>query len=430
MTTQLHRAKHGIITDAMRAAATDERLDPEFVRAEIAAGRMIIPANVNHANVKPTAVGAATRCKINANIGNSAMASSIDDELAKLDVAIKYGADAVMDLSTGDAVDAIRTAIIERSRVPVGTVPIYEAAQGIERIEDLTVDAFFNVIEKHARQGVDFITVHCGLLKEHVPLAMKRVTGIVSRGGALTAKWMQENDEENPLYANFDRLLDICGRYDLCLSLGDGLRPGSLADASDEAQFAELEVLGDLTRQARARDVQVMVEGPGHIPFDQIEMNVKRQIEACDGAPFYVLGPLVTDIAAGYDHITSAIGGTMAAYAGAAMLCYVTPKEHLGLPTADDVRRGVVAHRIAAHAADIALGKSGARERDDRISRARFSLDWEAQYREMLDPDRAREYYASSRPESQPGTSEVCSMCGPNFCAMKISSKLSKLKCC
>jgi phosphomethylpyrimidine synthase len=423
--TQLHHAKRGIVTDAMRAAAADERLDADFVRAEIATGRMIIPANMNHSDVKPTAVGSAARCKINANIGNSSMASSIHCEIEKLDVAMRYGADAVMDLSTGDAVDDIRAAIVERSTLPVGTVPIYEAAQGVERIEDLAVGSFFDIIEKHARQGVDFVTVHCGLLKEHVPLAAKRITGIVSRGGALTARWMEKNGEENPLYANFDRLLDICERYDLCLSLGDGLRPGSLADASDEAQFAELEVLGNLTKRARERDVQVMVEGPGHIPFDQIEMNVKRQIEACDGAPFYVLGPLVTDIAAGYDHITSAIGGTMAAYSGAAMLCYVTPKEHLGLPTADDVRRGVVAHRIAAHAADIALGKPGARERDDRISRARFALDWEAQYGEMLDPDRAREYYASSRPEPRRGDSEACSMCGPNFCAMKISKQLS-----
>jgi len=418
--TQMHHALKGVITKEMKKAAEDEGLEPSFIRDQIASGRMIIPANINHAHVKPTAIGMEARCKINANIGNSAWASDIDEELRKLDIAVRYGADAVMDLSTGENIDAIRTKIIKYSTVPVGTVPIYEAAQEVENIEDLSVDRFFAVIEKHALQGVDFITVHCGLLKEHIPMAAERLTGIVSRGGALTARWMSKRDEQNPLYTHFDRLLTICRKYDMSLSLGDGLRPGSLADASDAAQFAELDVLGELTMRARAKEVQVMVEGPGHIPFDQIGMNIKRQVEVCEGAPFYVLGPLVTDIAAGYDHITSAIGGTMAAYAGASMLCYVTPKEHLGLPDCEDVRAGVIAHKIAAHAADIARGKKGSRERDDRLSRARFSLDWEGQFKEMLDPDRAREYYTASK------VSDVCSMCGPKFCAMRISSELKK----
>ncbi len=429
--TQLHYARRGIITEEMRWAASEESLEPAVIRDEIAAGRMIIPANVNHPHVRPTAIGMRARCKINANIGNSAWASSPDDELEKLDVAVACGADAVMDLSTGDDLDAIRARIIERSPVPVGTVPLYEAAQTVDAIEALSARDLLAVIEKHARQGVDFVTVHCGLLKRHIPLATKRLTGIVSRGGALIARWMMERDEENPLYTRFDDLLGICRRYDLALSLGDGLRPGSLADASDEAQFAELDVLGELTARARTKEVQVMVEGPGHIPFDQIAMNVQRQMERCDGAPFYVLGPLVTDIAAGYDHIASAIGGTMAAYAGASMLCYVTPKEHLGLPTVEDVRQGVVAHRIAAHAADIARGRPGCRDRDDRVSRARAALDWEGQYREMLDPERARTYHTESQRSaanawSSHGGSEVCSMCGPKFCALRISDELKR----
>jgi phosphomethylpyrimidine synthase len=417
--TQMHYARRGIITDKMKHVAQDERLEPEFVREEIAAGRMIIPANINHPHVKPIAIGRSAKCKINANIGNSSWASGIDEELKKLHTAIKYGADAVMDLSTGDNIDEIRAKIIKASTVPVGTVPIYEAAHTVDQIEDLSVDTLFEVIEKHARQGVDFITVHCGLLKDHVRLATERLTGIVSRGGALTARWMIERNEENPLYTHFDRLLGICQNYDMALSLGDGLRPGSLADASDAAQFAELDVLGELTRRAREASVQVMVEGPGHIPFNQIEMNVKRQIEVCDGAPFYVLGPLVTDIAAGYDHITSAIGGTLAAYSGASMLCYVTPKEHLGLPDIEDVREGVISHKIAAHAADVALGRPGSRDRDDRLSKARFALDWKNQFEEMLDPDKAREFYTASR-----SPDEACSMCGPKFCAMRLSGQL------
>lgn len=429
--TQMHYAKRGIITGEMKYVAQVERIDPELVRKEIAEGRLIIPANINHPHLKPIGIGRACTCKINANIGNSSVSSDRCMEVSKLAVAVEAGADAVMDLSTGPEIDTIRRAIVADSRVPIGTVPLYEAAEMVERIEELTVDQIFEVIERHAAQGVDFVTVHCGLLREHVPLAAKRTTGIVSRGGALTARWMQINGQENPLYEYYDRLLEICRRYDLTLSLGDGLRPGSLADASDAAQFAELATLGELTRRARNADVQVMVEGPGHIPFNEIEMNIRRQIELCDGAPFYVLGPLVTDIAAGHDHITSAIGGTMAAYAGASMLCYVTPKEHLGLPNIDDVRAGVIAHKIAAHAADIARNRPGARERDDELSRARYALNWERQFELLLDPATARKYWQEANVSKDEGrgtrdTERVCSMCGPKFCAMKISQEIKE----
>jgi phosphomethylpyrimidine synthase len=414
----------------MEFVARDEGIDAELVRSEITKGRLIISANVNHPNVRPTGIGHACRCKINANIGNSALLSDESCELRKLSVAIEAGSDAVMDLSTGDRIDEIRRSIVAASPVPVGTVPIYEAAEGVDEIEDMTVDAFFDVIERHAKQGIDFITVHAGLLREHVPMALKRTCGIVSRGGALTARWMEKNGRENPLYTNFDRLLEICRRHDMALSLGDGLRPGSLADASDEAQFAELKTLGELCRKAWDAEVQVMVEGPGHIPFDEIEMNMRKQIELCDGAPFYVLGPLVTDIAAGHDHITSAIGGTMAAYCGASMLCYVTPTEHLALPGEEDVRAGVIAHRIAAHAADIARGRPGARDRDDELSRARYALDWKSQFELMLDPAGARKIWEKARSEGCKGKdeNEACSMCGPKFCAMRISKGVKGIK--
>jgi phosphomethylpyrimidine synthase len=335
-----------------------------------------------------------------------------------------------MDLSTGSNINEIRAAIIEHSTVPVGTVPIYQAIELVKEVKDLTVDQMFEVIEYQAAQGVDFMTVHAGLLRRHIPLACKRMTGIVSRGGALMVGWMNGNNKENPFYEHFDRLLDICRKHDVSLSLGDGLRPGSLADASDEAQFAELKALGELTRKAWAKDVQVMIEGPGHIPFNEIEMNVKKEIEHCHGAPFYVLGPLVTDVAAGYDHIASAIGGTMAAYHGVSMLCYVTPKEHLGLPEEEDVRQGVIAHKIAAHAADVARGRAGARDRDDAMARARYSFNWEEQFKLALDSDRAREYHNKANDEnfgSAPSDhrtiepSNHCSMCGPKYCAMKIS---------
>lgn len=417
MTTQMYYAKNGKITEAIDFVAKEEGLDKEIVRRELAAGRLIIPANVNHKNLKPIGIGLVARCKVNANIGNSPIASNIEEELKKLDIALKYGADAVMDLSTGANINEIRSAIIQRSTAPVGTVPIYQMASISKNIEDLDIEQMFDVIEFQARQGVDFMTIHAGLLLEHLKLVKKRRTGIVSRGGSLIARWMLKHGEENPFFTNFERILEICRKYDVSLSLGDGLRPGSLADASDDAQFAELETLGYLTKKAWERDVQVMIEGPGHIPFNEIEMNVKKEIELCHGAPFYVLGPLVTDIAAGYDHIASAIGGTMAAYAGASMLCYLTPKEHLALPNADDVRVGVVAHKIAAHAADIARGRKGARQRDDEMSDARFNFNWKRQFELALDPERAKEYFKENCTSVN---SNYCSMCGPEYCAMKM----------
>lgn len=426
MTTQMQYAREGKITDQMRHVAKDERLDVEFVRKEIAEGRLIIPANINHKNLVPIGIGISTRCKINANIGNSSLKSDVEHEIKKLRTALKYGSDAVMDLSTGADINKIRGAIIENSPAPIGTVPIYQAIELVEKVEDLTVDQMFDVIEFQAKQGVDFMTVHAGLIREHIPLACKRQTGIVSRGGALMARWMIKNNKENPFFEHYDRLLEICQRYDVSLSLGDGLRPGSLADASDEAQFAELKTLGELTKKAWDKNVQVMIEGPGHIPFNEIEMNVKKEIELCFGAPFYVLGPLVTDIAAGYDHVASAIGGTMAAYAGVSMLCYVTPKEHLGLPDDEDVRQGVIVHKIAAHAADIARKRPGVRDRDDEMSKARFAFNWGKQFELALDPDRAKEYYSLSNPNKTDiphETEHHCSMCGPKYCAMKNSKE-------
>lgn len=425
--TQIHYARAQIITEEMKYVAKVEQLSPEFVKDEIAGGRLIIPANINHPACVPMGIGQSCTCKINANIGNSSVTSDLCLEMQKLSAAIECGADAVMDLSTGNGINEIRRSIIAGSNVPIGTVPLYEAVEMVDEIEDLTVDQLFDVIEGQARQGVDFITVHCGLLARYVDLATRRTTGIVSRGGALTARWMKKNKKENPLYEHYDRLLDICRRYDLGLSLGDGLRPGSLADASDAAQFAELETLGDLVRRAWKAEVQVMVEGPGHIPFDEIKMNVERQMKLCDNAPFYVLGPLVTDIAAGYDHINSAIGGTMAAFSGASMLCYVTPKEHLGLPNVEDVRAGVIAHKIAAHAADIARKRPNARARDDELSRARYALNWDRQFELYLDPKTAKKYWEEAHSnEDKARAAKVCSMCGPKFCAMKISKEVAE----
>lgn len=418
--TQLASARSGIITREMEIVSKDEGLPSSKIMEEIASGRLVIPANINHKNLHPAGVGIATRCKINANLGNSQLASNTGRELEKLEIAIKYGADAVMDLSTGSDIDKIRTKMIDNCKVPLGTVPIYEIAERVKNVEDITPKLILEIIEKQASQGVDFMTIHCGLKKNILQLAEKRLIGIVSRGGALIAKWMRHHNEENPFFTIYGEILKIAKRYDVTLSLGDGLRPGCLADASDDAQFAELEALGELTRHAWSEDVQIMVEGPGHVPFDQIEYNIKKQIELCNGAPFYVLGPIVTDIAAGYDHIASAIGGTMAAYAGASMLCYVTPKEHLGLPDVEDVRRGVIAHKIAAHAADIARGRTGARDVDDKMSRARFGFDWETQFSCALDPDRAKEYRAETLKNSGKCCEEYCSMCGPKFCAMRV----------
>jgi len=424
MPTQLTSASDGIVTPAMEAAARAEGLAPETVRAEVAAGRAVLPANPAHAALQPLAVGRAFRTKVNANIGRSTEASSQDEELKKLAVALRAGADAVMDLSVGPDLAALRMAMLRACPRPFGTVPIYEALSraGSSGADDaFDPDVLMAVIAEQAAQGVDFMTLHAGLLREHVPLAAARLLGIVSRGGSILAEWMVNNGRENPLYARWDEVMDICLRHDVTVSLGDGLRPGCLADASDAAQFAELEVLGRLVRRCRERGVQVMVEGPGHIPFDQIRMNMEKEREICDGAPFYVLGPVVTDIAPGYDHITSCIGATAAAFHGASLLCYVTPAEHLGLPTLDEVRTGVVAYRIAAHAADVARGLPGAREADDAMARARLEFDWERQFALALDGEWARCRY---RATAAPGVTDHCSMCGREFCAMRTSKRI------
>jgi phosphomethylpyrimidine synthase len=422
--TQIHYARRGVITGEMKFVAERESLTPELVRDEVARGRMIIPANINHPELEPMCIGIASKCKINANIGDSAVTSSLDEEVAKLKLSMKYGADTLMDLSTGRRIREVREAIIRNSSIPVGTVPIYEILERAGKVEKITVELILQVIEEQAQQGVDYMTIHAGILLRYLPLVAGRVTGIVSRGGAIMAQWMMYHHQENPLYTHYDQICEIFKKYDVSFSLGDSLRPGSLHDASDAAQFAELETLGELTRRAWMHDVQVMVEGPGHVPMDQIEMNVKKQMEVCDEAPFYVLGPLVTDIAPGYDHITSAIGAALAGWAGAAMLCYVTPKEHLGLPDAEDVRNGIIAYKIAAHAADIARHRPGARDRDDALSHARYKFDWREQFRLSLDPERAQEYHDATLPQEHFKTAEFCSMCGPKFCSMSISQKL------
>ncbi len=424
--TQMHYARRGEVTPQMRRAAERDGIDPEVVREEVAAGRMVVPANINHAALEPIGIGKAASIKINANIGNSAVTSDVNGELEKLHLAVHYGADTCMDLSTGGDIDGIRQAIIDNSPVPIGTVPIYQVISELPKDRDWTAEDLLGMIEHQARQGVDYMTVHAGVLLEHLPLVNHRVTGIVSRGGSLMAQWMLEHRRQNPLYERFDDLCDIARAYDVTLSLGDGLRPGCLADASDAAQFAELETLGELTQRAWERDVQVMIEGPGHVPMDQIAMNVQKQQQVCHGAPFYVLGPLVTDIAPGYDHITSAIGATMAGYAGASYLCYVTPREHLGLPTAEDVKQGVIAYKIAAHAADVARGYPGARDRDDALSRARFAFDWEQQFALSLDPDTARAMHDETLPDDYFKTAEFCSMCGPKFCSMHVTREIQR----
>ncbi len=424
--TQMFYARNGIVTGEMEYVARRERLEPELVRAEVARGRMIVPANVNHGNLEPMAIGIASRCKINANIGNSAVTSNVDEELEKLRYSVKYGADTVMDLSTGGDIPRIREAIIRNSPVPVGTVPIYEALTRVRRIEDLTGDLMLEVIEEQAQQGVDYMTIHAGVLVQYIPLTTRRVTGIVSRGGSILAEWMVRNHRQNMLYERFEDLCGIFRKYDVTFSLGDGLRPGSVADASDEAQFAELKTLGELTRKAWEYDVQVMIEGPGHIPMDQIQMQVEKEMEMCDEAPFYTLGPLVTDIAPGYDHITSAIGAAMIGWYGASMLCYVTPKEHLGLPNREDVKQGIIAYKIAAHAADVARHRPGVRDRDDELSRARYKFDWNRQFELSLDPETARSMHDETLPEDGFKDAHFCSMCGPKFCSMNISAKVEQ----
>src|SRR5580692_10529895 len=419
--TQMHYARQGVVTEEMAYVAAREKVEPQLVRDEVARGRLVIPANVNHRNLEPMGIGIALGCKVNANIGNSAVISDVDGELRKLKVSLKYGADTVMDLSTGGDIDVIRRAILANSPVPIGTVPVYQVLKERKKVSDIRSEDFIDMLEHQAKQGVDYFTIHAGVLAEHLPLVQHRITGIVSRGGSIMAQWMIEKKKQNPYYVHWDKVLEICARYDVTISAGDGLRPGCLADASDAAQFAELKTLGELTTKAWAKDVQVMIEGPGHVPFDQIEMNVKKEMELCHEAPFYVLGPLVTDYAPGYDHITSCIGATMAGYAGAAMLCYVTPKEHLGLPDAEDVKQGLIAYKIAAHAADVARTRPGARDRDDALSRARYAFVWQEQFRLSLDPETAQAMHDETLPDPYFKSAEFCSMCGPKFCSMHIN---------
>lgn len=430
MTTQILKARRGEVSPEMEYVAKRENLAPELIRDEVAAGRMVIPANVNHLSnrLEPMCIGIASKTKINANIGNSAVTSDIEGELEKLHTSVHHGADTVMDLSTGKDIDNIRAAIIEASPVPIGTVPIYQMLEELGgNIEDMRAQHFLDMVEHQAKQGVDYMTIHCGVKLEHLHLSTNRVTGIVSRGGSLIAKWMMVHRKQNPLYDAFDDLCDIMRQYDVTWSLGDGMRPGSIADASDEAQFAELDVLGELTQRGWDNGTQVMVEGPGHIPMHQIQMNIERQIEICKGAPFYVLGPLVTDVAPGYDHITSAIGAAMAGWHGAAMLCYVTPKEHLGLPNNEDVKQGVIAYKISAHAADVARGRVGSQDRDDALSKARYEFDWNEQFRLSLDPETAQRYHDETLPQDTFKSAHFCSMCGPKYCSMKITEDIRKI---
>ncbi|MEH7550505.1 phosphomethylpyrimidine synthase ThiC [Bacillus altitudinis] len=420
--TQMHYAKKGIITPEMEFIALREQLSPEFVREEVASGRAVIPANINHPESEPMIIGKNFHVKINANIGNSAVTSSIEEEVEKMTWAIRWGADTMMDLSTGKDIHTTREWIIRNSPVPVGTVPIYQALEKVNGIaENLTWEVYRDTLIEQAEQGVDYFTIHAGVLLRYIPLTVDRVTGIVSRGGAIMARWCLAHHQENFLYTHFEEICEIMKTYDIAFSLGDGLRPGSIADANDEAQFAELETLGELTEIAWKHDVQVMIEGPGHVPMDKIKENVDKQMEICKEAPFYTLGPLTTDIAPGYDHITSAIGAAMIGWYGTAMLCYVTPKEHLGLPNKEDVREGVIAYKIAAHAADVAKGHPAAQKRDDALSKARFEFRWRDQFHLSLDPERALAFHDETLPAEGAKTAHFCSMCGPKFCSMKIS---------
>ncbi len=420
--TQLEAARSRIVTPEMnRVAAREPHLTAEQIRVEVAAGRMIIPANKVHLthNLEPMCIGRAGLTKINANMGASPVSSGTDEEVEKLKWAERWGADTVMDLSTGGDLDACRQAIIRNSTVPIGTVPIYSMIIG-RQIEDLNYDVILAELEKQAKQGVDYFTIHAGVLREHLPFVRKRLIGIVSRGGSLLAKWMLHHNKQNPMYEIFDDICDIMREYDVSFSLGDGLRPGGLADATDEAQLRELATLGELTERAWARGVQVMVEGPGHVPFDQIEYNMKLQRKLCHGAPFYVLGPLVTDVFPGYDHITSCIGATAAGYHGASMLCYVAPKEHLGLPKKDDVKQGCIAYKIAAHASDVALGIPGSRDRDDELTKARAALNWQRHFDLSFDPELARAYHD----EDLEVDTDFCAMCGHDWCSVRISKEI------
>ncbi|MEK3688234.1 phosphomethylpyrimidine synthase ThiC [Paenibacillus sp. FSL R10-2736] len=420
--TQLHYARQGIITSEMEYIAIRENTRPEFVRDEVAAGRAIIPANINHPESEPMIIGRNFLVKINANIGNSAVSSSIEEEVEKMRWATRWGADTIMDLSTGSKIHTTREWIIRNSPVPVGTVPLYQALEKVNGIaEDLTWELYRDTLIEQAEQGVDYFTIHAGVLQRYIPLTAGRMTGIVSRGGSIMAAWCLAHQQENFLYTHFEAICEIMKTYDVAFSLGDGLRPGSIADANDEAQFAELETLGELTALAWKHDVQVMVEGPGHVPMHKIKENMDKQLEICREAPFYTLGPLTTDIAPGYDHITSAIGAAMIGWLGTAMLCYVTPKEHLGLPNKNDVREGVITYKIAAHAADLAKGHPGAQDRDNALSKARFEFRWRDQFHLSLDPERALEYHDETLPAEGAKQAHFCSMCGPKFCSMRIS---------
>ncbi len=420
--TQMHYARRGILTHEMEFVAVREGCDPEFVRSEVARGRAIIPANINHPEAEPMAIGRNFLVKINANIGNSVVGSDISEEVEKMTWATRWGADTVMDLSTGRNIHETREWILRNSPVPIGTVPIYQALEKVDgRAEELTWEIYRDTLIEQAEQGVDYFTIHAGVLLRYVPLTAKRVTGIVSRGGSIMAKWCLAHHRESFLYTRFDEICEILKTYDVSFSLGDGLRPGSTADANDEAQFAELTTLGELTEKAWKHDCQVMIEGPGHVPMHLIRENMEKQLAICQEAPFYTLGPLVTDIAPGYDHITSAIGAAMIGWYGTAMLCYVTPKEHLGLPNKKDVKDGVIAYKIAAHAADLAKGHPGARLWDDTLSKARFEFRWEDQFHLALDPETAREFHDETLPAEGAKLAHFCSMCGPHFCSMKIT---------
>ena len=420
--TQMHYARQGIVTPEMEFIALREGMDAEFVRDEVARGRAIIPANINHPESEPMIIGRNFQVKINANIGNSAVSSSIDEEVEKMLWATRWGADTVMDLSTGDDIHTTREWIIRNSPVPIGTVPIYQALEKVEGDpNDLTWELYRDTLIEQAEQGVDYFTIHAGVLLRYVPMTANRITGIVSRGGSIMAGWCLAHHEENFLYTHFGEICEILRAYDISFSLGDGLRPGSIADANDEAQFSELATLGELTTFAWEHDVQVMIEGPGHVPLHKIKENVERQIEVCHEAPFYTLGPLVTDVAPAYDHITSGIGAAMVGMYGTAMLCYVTPKEHLGLPNREDVKEGVITYKIAAHAADVAKGHPRAHQWDDALSKARFEFRWEDQFNLALDPDTARDYHDETLPAVGAKVAHFCSMCGPKFCAMKIT---------
>ncbi|PJZ68456.1 phosphomethylpyrimidine synthase [Leptospira perolatii] len=425
--SQMFYAKRGILTEEMRYVALREGMDPEFVRSEVARGRAIIPSNRKHPELEPMIIGKNFLVKINANIGNSAISSSIEEEVEKLRWSVRWGADTVMDLSTGKNIHETREWVIRNSPVPIGTVPIYQALEKVKgKAENLTIDVFLETLEEQAEQGVDYFTIHSGVLLRYIPLTAKRTTGIVSRGGSIIAKWCLAHHKENFLYERFDDICKVMKKYGVSFSLGDGLRPGSIADANDEAQFGELRALGELTKKAWEEDIQVMIEGPGHVPMHLIKENVDLQMEICQEAPFYTLGPLVTDIAPGYDHITSAIGAAIIGWHGTAMLCYVTPKEHLGLPDKGDVKAGVIAYKIAAHAADLAKGHPGAMERDNLLSKARFEFRWDDQFALSLDPETAKSFHDETLPQDRMKTAHFCSMCGPHFCSMNLTQELRK----